>query len=661
MSSTLLTGAGIEGRRAIRGLLRSPGFSVGVILVLGIAIAGTVTVATAAYELFLRPLPFANAGQLVQIAAHSRTMGFDIGFAPPMLAEIREEPVVTDVAAYHEPASFASSQGEDWRAAAVSYNLTDLLGIRAIAGRSLAPSDAETGAPRVALISESVWRNRFGADESVIGRELTLGDRRVRVVGVMPAAFTVPSPATELWYPLRYTPEQLAPEGINQFKGGTLVARVVPGHTAAELRDALRARYLQDSRLKSRHVLELMGLEFKVRELRDAWTAGQREPLAIIGAAALLVLSAALFNVAGLWLSRLLGRSHEQAIQAALGARSLRRLGRTFFEFALLGGVAAGVALALTPFALGWLRVLDALDLSQPLPVHTGPATVVIALLVLAASAVPVLAAAAWQQRRQRRGLIADLSGGGRGAVGSGARTRRVLIAAQVALAMSVLCAMGLLLRSWHALLNEDLGFESRNLLIARVEAGDVEDPGVPDPRVAAALDAVRAIPGVTAVTHANVAPFAMAESISTIPVPGAEDQETTVRTRDVGERYFETVRIPIRKGRSFDSGDTGVIVDEYFADRYFPDGNAVGERLQIAAGSQRVRDAIIIGVAATAKYRSPDEEPNQGSLYQLKARPPAVTTAVIATDLPPATLTDDVRATLERVLGPKRTGNVVS
>lgn len=403
-----------------------------------------------------------------------------------------------------------------------------------------------------------------------------------------------------------------------------------------------------------------MRLEFNASGLRKAWTAEQRQPLTIIGLASLLVFAAALFNVAGLWLTRLLARTREHAIQAALGAGGLRRLARTGFEFLLIGATGSGLALALTAPALGWLEDVGVLDPDQPLGIQTGPATLVSTLLVLLAASLPVLASAAWQQRRERRELLTALAGGSRTG-GTGARARRVLIVAQVALAMSILCAMGLLLRSWHALLTEDLGFEPRNLLVARIEAGRTENPRAMDPVVGAALEATRGIPGVREVAYTNVAPFAGSESVSTIQEPGrADGRETTVRTRDVGERYFEAVGIPILRGRSFEPGVTGVVVDQYFADRYFPEG-AVGEYLRLAAGPEDLRDAEIIGVAGTAKYRTPDEQPNQGTLYELEAGPRAAVTAVISTTVPPAGLAGDVRAVLEDALGAARTGDVVT
>ena len=657
-----LAAAETEGRWAWRGLARTPAFSLGVVLVLGIAIAGIVTVATAVHDLFLRPLPFSEPAELAHVSAYSRTMGFDVGFAPPMIAEVAEEQRVVDVAAYHPPTTLETSSGDEWRVAAVTHNLADLLGVAPIAGRRLVPADGEPGAAPVALIGEAAWRNRFGADPAAVGREIDLNDQRVSIVGVMPAAFSVPSVDTDLWRPLRYTPEELAPEAIGSFVGGHLVVRLAPGFSPAGLRDALTARYAADERLDTRQIRELMGVEVRVRGLRNSWTDAQREPLAVIGLASLLVLVTALFNIAGLWLARLLSRAHEHAIQAALGASGRRRLARTLFEFALLGVAGVGVALALTPFALGWLEDLGVLSSVRPLPVATGPATFVIALAVLAAGAVPVLLAAMAQQRRRRYDLLADLSSGGYGRARAGTRARHLFIVAQVALAMSLICAMGLLLRSWHGLLKEDLGFEPRNLLVARINASADHDAGA-DPRVAAALEELRGIPGVVRVSTTNVAPFAKSESLNNIPAPDREDGEVVVHTRWVGEGFFRTTGIPLQHGRDFAAGDEedrGVIVDEHFASLHFPADGAVGEQIRMRWGPDSVL-SLIVGVAGTAKYRAPNEQPERGTIYRFNAVPWGNTTAVIATLVPPGTLIDDVEAVLERALGPDRTGSVAA
>ena len=666
MSSRLLTGAAIESRRAVRGLVRSPGFSTGVVLVLGISIAGMATVATAAWSLFLRPLPFAQAEQLVQLSNYSRNLGFDIGFSPPMLVEMSEQPMVRELAGYYGAETVESPDGDAWQLASITHNLPQVLQLEPVAGRSFVESDFEPGALPVALMSESVWRNRYGAARSVIGNELTLSHRRVTVVGVMPSTLTVPSPGTQLWEPRRYTPGELSPENIGAFEGTGIIARLEPGVTATQFEDLLRTRYASDPRTSAQRIRELMGIEVNVRGLREAWTAEQRQPVAIIGLASVLVLAAALFNVSGLWMTRLLGRSHEEAIQAALGAGNWRRLGRTCIEFLLLGVAGASLALVIAPPMLGWLKQLGVLAVDQPLPIRTGPVTLAITSIVLLLSALPILLAAFWHQRRQRHGLLAGSGSGGRVGGGPSARARRVLIVAQVALAMSLLCAMGLLLRSWYALVTEDLGFQPQDLLVAKIEAppDKGEEQAPTDPGVSAALNALRGIPGVRSVTRTNVAPFGRSESVSRISVPGQDAWATTVRSRNVGPDFFRTTGIPMLQGRGFadgDAGTNGIVVDQFFERRYFPVEGAVGKIIELPDGNGNSKDARILGVAATAKYMFPDEQPTQGTLYLFRPEPRPSEMVVISAAVPPASLVEAVKETLARTVGAERTGSVLT
>lgn len=663
MNNGWLAGAALETRRALRGLLRSPGFAAGIVLVLGVAIAGMATVATAAYALFFKPLPYANPEQLMRPTAYSHSMGFDLGLPPAMLAEVRDMPMVLDIAAYQTQSPSEDARGNAWRIAAVTPNLTAVLGARPRLGRPLTTTDAESSGVRAALISESLWRARFGSDPGMIGNEVRLEDHRIRVVGIMPAAFAVPSPQTDIWFPLRFSSEQLAPDKVNQFIGLEVIVRLRSGYTADQFQAALRAHYADDPRLAG--IRNFMGLEFQVEPLREAWTEGQRQSLTLIGQASLLVLIAAVLNVAGLWLARLLSCSHDQAIQAALGAGPWRGLARTAVELAVLGVMGAGLALALTPGALDWLAALGMLDADRPLMAQGGAAMLVVTLGILLASALPVMLAAGSQVRRLRRGVASGLAAGGRSYTGSGARARRVLCVVQIGVAVGLLCVMTLLLRSWHALLTEDLGFEPRRLLAAQIYPPDDREhrPNASDPKVRAALDSLRALPGVESVAHTNVAPFTRSESITTIRMPRQDNREGSVRTRAVGDDFFKTAGIDVIRGRAFGSGDSAgghVIVDEYFVSQHFPDGEALGQVFQISGGKEMYRDVVITGVVRTAKYRAPDEEPDRGSVYLFQSEPSAGVTVLIAARGSPASLVEPVKQTLERILGPDRTGSVV-
>ncbi len=655
-------------RRALRGLKRSPGFALGVILVLGVTTAGLLTVATAAYNLFLKPLPYKEAEQLVQPFGYSHRISARIGLSVPMLDELKRDEMLAGIAAYLNAESVTAEDGRSWRRARIDFDMTEVVGIAPRMGRGFVAEDAEPGAARVALLAERVWRSRFGADPDIVDQVLHVDGESVRIVGVMPEDFRLPSRDVELWQPLQFSADERAPENIGHFGSGLsgVVARLAPGQTRAAFQDQLGARYGDDERL--RPMIEGMAMELRVESLRDVWTESYRQPLAWLTIAVMMLSLAAVLNLTGMWAARMLARDHEQAVQAALGAGPGRCMAVIGAEFVLLGMAGLLVAVALTPLGLRLLTGLDVLDAGVPIAFSVGPATVLIAVAVLLLSAAPVVAGAWWQARWLQADLNGYLASGGPSARGGPGRTRIILIVIQVALAMSLLVGVSLLLRSWHGLINENPGFEPQNLLVARIsmdpavlQSGN-DYPWSPDPEVETALDHLRAVPGIDMVSHAEAVPFGRVEMITSLRVEGQDEVNTEARTRRVGKDYFRVTGTPIIQGRSFGEEDIGaensrVIVDEWFADLHFPDGDAVGSRLYLPASAGG--DALeIIGVARTVKHTSPQEDIEIGTEYRLQARPHPGIYAVVSTSVPPHTLIGPVRDGLREVLGPERVGD---
>lgn len=666
MSSARFAGILLESRRALRSLGRSPGFVIGTVLVLGVSIGSMATVATAAYELFLRPLPFPSSQQLVKPTGFARTMGFDVGLSPAMLVELEDDPALQGIAAFEETETVAGGQQGNWRAARMTVNLTGVMGVSPLLGRAFAEEDGKPGASPAALLTERAWRRRFGADPRIVGREVRLDDRPVRVVGVLPGHFTVPTPDAEIITPLVFDPQQTAPQSINEFIGLDVVARLEPGVTAATFLQRLEARYTGDPRLQP--MIELAGLEFRVTPLQQAWTERHREPLFVLSAAVLMVLAAAALNLAGLWMARILGRGHEQAVQVALGARRWRVMWLEITEFLLLGAAGVFLALMLAPIGLRWLAALNVIDEELPIAVGAGPVTLAIAVGVLLLSAIPVVVGVWWQSRHQHARVSGYLASGAPMARGLSARGRRFLLITQLALAMSLLSVVALLLRSWHGLLTTDLGFDPNRLLVAGIYATGLPPSQAEesDPRVAAAIERLRAIPGVEAVTHANVTPFSRSESVTSYVPPSREPEEASVRMREVGEAFFSVAGMRVLRGRDFGpedyaKGSDAVIVDEHFARSNFPGTDALGERFRLSEAGRGYRTVTVVGVVATAKHQSPDESTDIGAVYQPRLQPAPAAMLLMSTSVPPAHLSASVRQALSRELGEKRIGNIAT
>ncbi len=634
-----------ELRLALRRLNRAPGFALSVVVVLAISMVGTISVYSASYQLFFRPLDIVNHEHIAHISTFSGRLGLDVGFSPPMLVEFSQDPLVNDIAAYYESTLERAESGHNWRRSRVTYNLPTFLGATPLIGRTFRASDSEAGSPPVAMLSKAAWERHFGSDPSIIDGKLTIANDEVRIVGVMADSLTIPSPDTELWQPLQYSREQLAPQSIGRFSGGHLLVELTANGTSEMLKNSLRTRYRNDTRIPRG-----MELEFRVEDIRYAWTRDQRQPLVIVGLATTLVLFAAIANVAGLWLSRLLDQSCEKAIQTVIGQPAWRAQLATALDYALLGLASMTIAIALTPTSFRWLEHLGIISSDQPLGVSTTGHAVVIGLIVFVASSLPIIGVAAWQDKRRRRNLLREINGASRGALQSGNRFQGGLVAVQIALSVTLLCTMGILARSWYELLSEDLGFGADNLVVVSLDlrrsrrTGDI-------PRV---VDELGRLPGIQSVSRASIVPFGNSESTSRVSISGVIEDRLTVREIHVGADFFRSLGIPLTSGRRFESTDneSSAIVDDFLSSTAIPNGTPLGRTIQLRTQNGGRLDTTIVGTVGTAKFRKLNERTEIGTVYIYAPKPSAKVNLIVRTEGSPASLVRVVRENVEASLG---------
>lgn len=638
-------------RHSARALLRTPGFSAAVLLLVGAAVAALLTIGTAASALLWRPLPFPHADRLMSVSSHSTQMNASLGFAPGLLADLAAMPEVEAVGGYDWARPLFDAQGSEFRNAQVQSSLLELLGAVPLHGRLLGEDAADDDA---ALMSETTWRARFGADPTLIGRTIDFDGTRVRIIGILPAAFRFPERETALWRPLRFTPDQLT--GAHAFDFGAVqpLVRLAPGVTPAAFAAALQARI--GARPELAPMQQYMGLQLRSSPLRSQWEGGRGELLGLLALAAGAVLLLLVANVASLWLTRCLERSRELAVRAALGASSTRLACELIGEVVLLTAAAVLVGLlGVVPGlrALEWLGVLDPNTPILPaLDASSGPFAVAVAgSMILLLSLVP-----AWIARQPS--VIGLLAQGARGTSARGAQgTRRALVALQLALAVSLVCGAGLLVRSLWQVLGQDPGFTPQGVSLVLLEdRASSESSGAAD---GARLEVVRqrlaSLPGVHGVSFANAPPFSRSESVSSVAVAGAQgDAEATVRGRVVGPGYFETLGMPIRAGRDFApadaaSGEAAVVVDARFVERHLAGREALGALLRLSSGNagEPSQPARIIGVVPTVRHDQLEETPDLGTVYQFLAQPAyeaGRTTLVLRSDLPLADVSRHAR-----------------
>jgi putative ABC transport system permease protein len=653
----------IEARRALRRLMRAPAFSLSVVALLAIGIGGTAAVGTAAYDLLARPLPYAEPGRLVDLGVQSRRLGFRMGLSAVLADEVHRDGQFAALGIMAETGELVLDSG-DVRTARIDHRIVDVVGMSPLVGRGFDGDDVRPGAEPVVLIGERFWRDRFGADGGAVGSSLELADGgRVRIVGVLPDDFALPDGSVSVWRPMKLGPDELDPANASSFGNLEVIARLPQGVSTEQAQQRFAARLAADERLE--WLTNMLEAEFRVFPLRERWSEGRTQGLAILGGALALLLLASLFNIAGLWMARWFGRTRELAVQVAIGGgRGLSFVG-ALLEYAWLSLPAIALGLVVAWGATELLFDLGIIADAGPLTTRVGGITVAIGLGLAVIGALPVIAALAWQLRGIDRAGMRFLGGGGTATRTAGLGLRRALTIGQIAIAFSLITVFWLLFSSWNKLLEQDLGFEPQRLVLASVlsTAGARGDPSVGwtgDPRVAAVAERLRALPGVTSASWSNAAPFGGNEMVASAWLDAAGEQSLPVRQRTIGPAFFETMGVDLVQGRGFESADAGtdrVIVDRLLADRHFA-GDALGKTLW-RGGEDESRQVRIIGVAETVRHMSLDQPVESATLYHYGSETPGQAHLLLRTEVAPATLVDEVRETMESELGPERVGTV--
>ncbi len=606
-----------ELRHVARQLSRSPGFTAVAIFTLALGIGANTAIFSLVDAVLLRPLPFPESERLVSVWHTAPGMGadrFELSEATYLMFE-EATPRIESMAAYDSHEMNLLTGGDQPERLAVSRVTTSLfstLGVRPLLGRELDDRDSHPGAPLVALISEGFWRARFAASAQVLGQTLQIDGRAHDIVGVLPDAMRFPSAEVQIWIPY---PLDASQPMVTAFRLGS-VARLAPGADAEAAAAELTARFYD--------LPELYPGEIPLEAMQDADMGVLVIPLAedMVGDAARvlwvllgtvgLVLLIACANVANLFLVRAEGRQREIALRRALGAGGSGIVRLYLLEsvlLALLGGL-AGLAFA----ALG-LKLLVATGPEQiprlwevGINARAGAAAAALSILTgLTCGALPAL--------RHRSGpLASSLKEGGRAGDGGPQRhrTRYILVAAQVALALVLLVGSGLLVRTFWSLRAVDPGFSATQALTLRLSLSEAAYPTQEDVvRFVAQLhEALEALPAVTASGSTDLLPLVSRGGQFGVwvedhpPEPGSLPASHPVRL--ASPNYFAAAGIPLLEGRGFDARgerdrDT-VLVSEAFASHYWSDPETAGSPLgrRVRLGGTPHRWHTVVGVVGS-------------------------------------------------------------
>jgi putative ABC transport system permease protein len=582
-------------RHAIRRLQRSPGFTALAVLTVGLGVGATTVMFSAVHGVLLKPLSYPEPDRLVMIRGAARAQPGRPGVLsyPDFLDWRHASRTFETMAALRSADVTLDAPGgpERIEGARVTAGFFRALRVVPELGRLFPEELDHPGGERVAVLGHRLWR-RLGADPSLVGRSLTLSGQPHTVIGILPASFRPPREVerAEVFSPLALDGGSLEERGNRSL---VAIARLRPGATVAQAQAELAGVAL---RLEKDHPDSNTDRGAMVESLHEDTVGELRQPLLLLLGAVASVLLIACTNMANLVLPRALARRREVAIRAALGAKRSRLVRQLLTESVLLGGLGGVAGLAAAHWGLGALvafapastpRLQDiALDgrvlgFSLALSLITG----------VAFGLGPALSAS-------RTGEVHGALQSGRSPGLARHPGARLLVVAEIALSLVLMAGAGLLLESFRRLLLVDPGFDPRNVLTLAVSLPDTRYPR-PDQRArfyTELLERVRAVPGVVSAAAITPLPVAGDGSIATrFTVEGrpvaAPGQKPRAEYRAVTAGYFDTMRIPLKKGRGFGAGDRReapavAIVNEALAAQVFPGQDPLGQRLVIGIGT---------------------------------------------------------------------------
>ncbi len=614
-------------RYSIRRLGKSPLFALIVVVTLALGIGANTAIFSAVNAILLRPLPYADPGQLVTIYHFYPTLN---NLKAPISA-----PGFRDYQA--QTRSFSSMAVQTgWNAnltgvgdpvrlqgTRVTGRLFSTLGVPAMIGRTIQPGEDSLGQDHVVVLSHGVWQRLFGSDRKIVGTRLSLNGESYEVVGVMPPGFrTFFGRNSEIWAPLAFTPEQLAGGRTNEYLDVT--ARLKPGvsieQASAELKELAE-------RMKQQYPGQYGSTWTLTTESLDRIATGDIRPalLVLLGAVGFVLLIACA-NVANLLLARAAGRTREIAVRTALGATRDRLVRQLLTESVILSLAGGAIGLALAWAGLRTLVALKGGNLPRADEIgidgHVMTFTLIVSVLTgLLFGLAPALHFSAM-------GLHENLKEGTRGATSDRGSliVRRALVVAELALALTLLTGAGLLIKSFARLENVDPGFQPDNVLTFDIALPRTRYPS--DTSQIAFFDAVlprlAQVPGIKAVGATSVMPFGGSWSTASFDIEGYEPPPGQPGPwgdlRMVSPGFFQALHIPLLQGRLLDESDRAgsrlvVVVDDQMVRRYWPQENPIGKRITFgppagAADTASPEWIDVVGVVGHTKHEGLAAEP---------------------------------------------------
>jgi putative ABC transport system permease protein len=645
-------------RYALRGLGRSPAFTAIAVLTLALGIGANTAIFSVVNAVLLRPLAYSRPDQLVSVRAlllgRERA---DIPMSQPEYHDlVREAPALRDLAAIW-PINInltGSNEPERIQAAVVSYNYFSLLGVAPALGRDFTKADDGGKIGYVALISDDLWRHRFGGDPGVIGKTVRLDDDPMTIIGVMPPGFRHPvesgASPMELWAPIALDNPDSTFVNNRGARVFDLIGRLKPGATVDQLQAQLLAL---TGRLASRYpdaYPPALGWQAEGIPLAERVVGKVRPALLVLLGAVGFVLLIGCANVANLLLARATTRDREIGIRTALGGSRLRLIRQLLTESIVLATVGGLVGLLIAMWgtsALGHLA-MQYLPRAREIGIDhavLGFTTFLILLTGVGFGMLPSLQAS-------RPDLQTVLKDAGRGASPGAPRTRvrGALVVVEVAVALVLLAGAGLLLRSFQRLIAVEPGFNPEGLLVLQVWLPVQNEPSkgryfTDEQRRAfydRAQEAVATVPGVRQVALVTRLPYRGRNEarfdIEGRPTP-TDQPPPVAEARRVTPEYFHTMQIPVLGGRTLapavdSTGPVEAVINQTLARKYWPGDDPVGRRIRVFGRKGPL--ATIVGVVGDVRQAGPDQPPREELFLSAQRFPAQEMAFVVRTEGPP-------------------------
>jgi predicted permease len=648
-------------RFGLRSLGRSPGFAAVAILCLALGIGANAAIFSVVNAVLLRPLPYPEADHLVRVYESFPGGMYGSVSVPNYRDWLAQSDGFEQLAAWRVGSRNlrGSGEAEHLRVVEATPNLFSMLRASSLLGRTFVPGQDEPGKAQVAVLSESLWRRRFGGDRSVLGRAIELDGSPHTVIGVMPASFAFPPSwvRTDVWMPFKPSPQQENARGSHFL---AVIGRLKPGMSLDRAGAQLRG---VAATLEREYPVQQAGRSVVVQPLQETVVGKTRPALLILLGAVLLVLLIACANVANLLLARAAARRREVAIRLALGASRARLIRQFLIESLVLALAGALVGTLLARWSLAVLVPLaeGALPISGGVPGIPidgrvfGFLLLVTVLSGLAFGVVPALQASREDIRDTLGDASAKATSGGRQQ-----RFRNALVMAEIALSLVLLIGAGLLLRGFLRVSATAPGLEARNVLTAHVTVPDSQRDGATPRLFRPLLDRLRHIPGVRSAAVVSLLPIQSFGMNGTYVVEGrpapAAGQEPLAELRVASPQLFASLGIPTLRGRDFEERDGGpgarwAIINEALARQQFPGENPVGRRFRL---EEEEAPHTILGVVGNVREAGLDREPFPEIYFPYAEAGadgmPGDAILVIRTVVPPGSVAADVRAAVRGV-----------